>query len=192
MKVDIEWIQKNIPLYQVVDCFFAGSSHGYAGGGKYIPVDQISGMKCFTYNVEYPQLGYDLRFSDAYVSLGPESGGYSVISLVRTTVSCDPVPLWLMQYEGKELSKDPAIIGLLKEALLSNYSAKVFRGGRGPAQVVSNNFPELCYENRLNINVRPGIGNGFSAFSGTEVVIRPDQSTEFYHNYNGKLLVELK
>jgi hypothetical protein len=135
------------------------------------------------------QGGKLLRYTDAYVALGSESGGCTIISLVME--GYDPTPLFLMQYEGRELIGDKAIISLLKQALKTNYGLGIFRGGRGPEEYSSPSFPGLIYSNKLEIREGFGGGSDVRWFSSTELIQNHSKRTLFIHNINGKMLVEL-
>jgi len=187
MQVPIEKIQKIVTLDQVMDCFFDGGLAGYAGGGKYVPILGIPGMKSFIQTYEMPEPGSALVYNDAYGSVGPESFGFTTITLA-THGGYEQTPIWEMQYEGREFSDDKAVISLLKKALLATYSEKIFYGGRGPARYTSPNFSGLTYMNRLVIQ---GRGSNFRHFRGQEVVNGSACSMKFCYNYSGKLLVPL-
>ena len=98
------------------------------------------------------------------------------------------VPLWMMQYEGRELTEDKRVIEIVKNSLECAYSNREFYGGRGlPRFPLSEacNIDGMYYENHYSTRA-------FSQFSGREVVKMMGVRELFYHNYSGKLLVPLK
>jgi len=189
MQIPIDVIQRTVTYQDVLDCFYLGSLDAYVGGGEYEDVSDILGMKQYIYSVQLPETNATLWFSDAYGSTGPESGGQTIISLLMPDF--DPTWLFLMQYEGRELVGDKAIIGLLKEALRANYSQKIFRGGRGPEEYTSPNFPGLIYSNKLEIPEGFGWSSVTQWFKGFELIRNLSGETQFYHNITGKMLVGL-
>ncbi len=179
-------IQQNVTLREVMDCFFEGALAGYAGGGKYELSQDILGGKVFSFPTG------KLVYIDTFVSNGPQSGGMTVISLHIPTVHLSRngllyLPLWMMQYEGEELTGDKAAIELVKAALRETYKKHLFFGGRGLPTFLSKTASRMCYYNNVDDNT-----TAFSRFSGREAVVQSPPGDElFYHNYSGKLLVPL-
>lgn len=175
-----EEIQKYITLEEVKNCFFEGALAGYAGGGGYKPSRDILGGKIFTLRIN------NLSYTDFYVSCGQKSGGMSFISLNYPTFT----PLWIMQYDGEELSENKRIIKLLKEALLDAYAKRIFCGGRGQPHYPDDAIymiNDMRYHNEVDQK-----HNSFAEFSGRETVVKNYRTTVFYHNYSGGLLVPLE
>lgn len=193
-KIAPEEIQKIITLQEVMDCFFEGGLAGYAGGGGYKPSQDIMGGKVFTSRAD------KLIYSDLYVSNGPQSGGMTIISLdyllilpthsgFRESESVS-VPLWMMHYDGKELSDDKRVTELVKMALSDAYTKRIFCGGRGLPHYPDDAIYEIDgmrYWNEVNYK-----HNSFAKFSGKETVVKNHGKTVFYHNYSGKLLVSIE
>ncbi|MFA6493339.1 MAG: DUF5680 domain-containing protein [Patescibacteria group bacterium] len=181
-----EEIQKIITLQEVKGCFFEGGLAGYAGGGKYKP--DVCGNKVFTL-----QTG-KLTYVDSYVSFEKQSGGMIVI-FHKTT----HVPIWMMQYEGKELFNNEQVnkrmTEIVKEALHDAYSKRIFCGGRGLPQHFPIGGTESIENGAVYYNDVNMENDTFAKFSGKEKIIKwvkGQPTTVFYHNYSGKLLVPLK
>lgn len=192
-KIAPEEIQKIVTLQEVINCFFEGGLAGYAGGGEYKSSQDIPGGKIFTLRTD------KLIYSDFYVSNGPQSGGMTVISLDLSLPSTRHmifgtssfVPLWMMQYEGRELSDDKQVIGLVKAALFEAYRKRIFCGGRGLPHYPDDTIYEIDGMRYWNDVVCKH--NSFAKFSGKEIVAKAHGSTAlFYHNYSGKMLVSLE
>lgn len=193
-KIAPEEIQEVVTLYEVMNCFFEGGLAGYAGGGEYKPSQDVPGGKIFTFRID------KLTYSDLYVSNGPQSGGVTIISLdyllilpthsgFRESESVS-VPLWMMQYEGRELSDDKRVTELVKAALLEAYTKRIFCGGRGLPYYPDDTIYEIDgmrYWNTVDHN-----HNSFAKFSGKETVYKNHIGTVFYHDYSGRLFVSLK
>jgi hypothetical protein len=157
---------------EVETFFFRAMQAGYAKGTKPEPVPDMPGFK-------------QLAYKEAYFSLLDRWGtrdGSSSSSGTTTIWSREVVdhiwqPAWVMNYTGQY---DQGAIQTLKNALLSAYSKRLFRGGRGPE----------FFRRGEHVYINSVEREGFTNFSGREEIFSFCGGSCGWHEYSGKSFME--
>ena len=163
----------NIDWVEILAFFFRAMQNGWINDDHtpwiMPPGGVLKGFKAFVFT-EGPLILMD-QWSKS--SKSGKSAGQTVIWHHET-------PIWIMQFGGLYPKE---VIPFLKNVLRTTYEAKIFFGGRGPAQT-QRSEEGLVYINSLEP------GSNFERFSGIEQIINADPWRELgYHKYQGMSLV---
>jgi hypothetical protein len=158
--------------------FFRAMRHGWASGSPSTPMIQLKGWNKIEFVDNEHEEFRRLRLKDSW-GTDPGSGKFSG----HTIIFRGATPLWIMCYGGG--SYLPEDLPVLKAALMKNYSAGIFMGGRGPARFKQDG---LVYTN--------GHAGTFARFQGNEFIIQPgvplSEARRGEHDYWGGSLVYLE
>ncbi len=156
-------------LVEARDFFFQAMAQGWAAGKAAIKSPDRLGH----YYLIFEQGEFVLIDEWAINELSKKSAG-------TTTVWYGGQPVWFMSYSG---FYPESSIKIVKQALLAEYCAKRFTGGRGPSIY---RMGDLEYYNE------PNTGSSFERFSGREFVIDRNSVSELgggSHTYMGQALI---
>ena len=148
--------------------FFEAMLDGWVGGEnkKSIITESPDGYTTFEFTSGC------FRVADRYCTTR-----HSTYSAGTTTIFYQNNPVWWMSYGG---FYPEHLIPFLWKALKQQYDKRVFRGGRGPASLV--------FEDYLYLNSR--VSGNFTKFKGREEIIdMRNGSLSGYHEYWGMSLI---
>ncbi len=146
--------------------FFTAMMEGWAGGGKETTIPDMPGFRAYSF------IQSDLYLLDRFCVIpdSPRSAG-------TTTIWVNRISVWTMNYGGS-YHKDA--IRFLKGALLKNYEARHFVGGRGPLVYAED---ALVYINQPRLN-------DFAKFEGCEKIFNGSNGNLLgFHDYWGMSLL---
>lgn len=190
-------VQKQFDPKILKQFFLAGAAATYASGKKPVRPPERPWMKRLTWSdsVQFPSL----TFVDEWFSSGEESAGSTLI-----IAEDDPAhPVWYMAYGGACKDGDKEVLAFHKRALLVNYAADIFEGGRGKDcyKEVGDRF--LMYRSDFRGNftefhgaevVEDETHAGLGWLPGPTVTIFPNRHSDvlFWHWFHGGLMERAK
>lgn len=160
----------NIPWDEIEEFFFEGMVDGWVSGREPEDVPDMPGYK------QYCHKRGNLSLIDRFgtTPFGHQSGGFTVIWM---TVNEITFPVWQMNFWGWYL---PQATDIVKAALHSHYSGRIFLGGRGP---------ELYSMDDLDYSNACAGGSSFTIFHGLEKVWHRNSGMIMgEHFYGGRAL----